>query len=816
MRHLHAFLIGMCLAGGEMCLAGEAPGPSPAELEAFGPIQPRLSPQSRDVAFSWQGSICRLDLGSGAVLVLTAGERFDVEPAWSPDEQSLAFVTSPNFGWGQLRRINAVDGATLPVPTVNAQGPLWFHPDGRRLLGRFSRQGPPNLIAWLDLEGGELTPLPGVSQSVQFARAPFALSRDGQNLLYAIHQDQPNEQSGNHGPHADLYLLPIAGGAPRKLMRWPARIYHLSWSGTTNAFHFVSDFGASHNDIWQAPVEQPERGAVRLTTGGADEDAPSSSADGRWLVYTDNSAGSTALVLRDLVRSSRRTLPLDALVYSVAYREDNGTLELSVVDQATGQPAVARVSIRRKGGKFFAPVGALYRVAGGRMHFHVRRRAALELPAGDYEITATRGPEYRVWQQTVEVRHGSPNEATVALQRWTDAWSRGWFSGENHIHANYGYGAWYNTPRSVLDMCEGEDLNVANLVVANSDGEGVFDREFFRGGLDPLSTPRNLLYWNQEFRSTFWGHMTLGNLPRLVEPIFTGFRDTTNPWDIPTNADIAGRVRDQGGVASYTHPANQIDDPYAGAYAAKGLPVDVALERIDTLDVMGFGYEASLPVWYRLLNCGFRVPASAGTDCFLNRIGSAPPGWGRCYVRLPGGLDYGAWIAGQKAGRSFISSGPMLEFAVDAAGSGDVLKLPGKRSVRVRARAFAQAPLERLQLIRDGQVVAEGRPSADKLSFELEHTLPMERSGWLAVRTGGPPVAALTVGRQAAHANPVYVEVAGATQNAKADAEYFLAWIARLEADAARRDRLHTGRSHVEMQFGIARTIFGELARGRP
>src|SRR2546426_4072200 len=40
--------------------------------------------------------------------------------------------------------------------------------------------------------------------------------------------------------------------------------------------------------------------------------------------------------------------------------------------------------------------------------------------------------------------------------------SRGWFSGENHIHANYGYGAWYNTPASILDMCEGEDLNVCN------------------------------------------------------------------------------------------------------------------------------------------------------------------------------------------------------------------------------------------------------------------------------------------------------------------------------------------------------------------
>ena len=168
-----------------------------------------------------------------------------------------------------------------------------------------------------------------------------------------------------------------------------------------------------------------------------------------------------------------------------------------------------------------------------------------------------------------------------------------------------------------------------------------------------------------------------------------------------------------------------------------------------------------------------------------------------------------------RSGRSFISNGPMLEFTVESASSGETLKLPGKKEVRLQAQAFAQTPLDRLELIRDGRVVAEGRSSADKLSFKLDHTLPMERSGWLAVRTSGPPVAALTVGRQVAHANPVHVEVAGTGQDSKADAEYFLAWIARLEADAARRDRLHTGRSHVEMQFGIARTVYAELARGR-
>ena len=65
----------------------------------------------------------------------------------------------------------------------------------------------------------------------------------------------------------------------------------------------------------------------------------------------------------------------------------------------------------------------------------------------------------------------------------------------------------------------------------------------------------NILYWNQEFRSTIWGHMTLINLKQVVEPVFTGFPGTTNPWDTPSNADIADRTHWQKGVINYTHIA---------------------------------------------------------------------------------------------------------------------------------------------------------------------------------------------------------------------------------------------------------------------
>jgi hypothetical protein len=178
----------------------------------------------------------------------------------------------------------------------------------------------------------------------------------------------------------------------------------------------------------------------------------------------------------------------------------------------------------------------------------------------------------------IEIKAGETTEATASLQKWTDANARGWYSGENHIHANYGYGEYYNSPATMAVMCAGEGLNVCNFMVANSDGDGVFDREYFRGRPDPLSTNHTILYWNEEFRSTIWGHMTLVNLKQVVEPVFTGFKDTTNPYDIPSMSEISWKTHRQGGLVNYTHPASLVDDLYRGASGEMGQSCRQALD----------------------------------------------------------------------------------------------------------------------------------------------------------------------------------------------------------------------------------------------
>jgi len=775
---------------------------------AFGPVQPRLSPDGKWIALSYQGAICRLPSAGGALTVLSGGEGFDLEPAWSPDATKIAFINSANFFGGQLQLMDSKEGVRVKLPAaVRAEGRMFFHPDGRRLLGRFSITAPPNTIAWHDLESGTLKPVEIRPGDVGPVRGPFCLSADGRLIIFAQHQDRPGEQSGNDGPQADLWKVPSDGGEAERIVRWPSRIYGLHSDATGRGVYAVTDRGTPHNDIWHISVENALRDARKLTSGQADEDWPSISLEGRTLIHTENHHGATAIVRRELSSGESRLLASER----IDFRQPTGQLQLKFTDKQRGEPIVARVSLKRKGGKFHAPPGALYRVLGGRLSFYWRGETAIELPAGVYELHALRGPEYSVLQQEVEVKPEQAAALEISMERWTDAAARRWFSGENHIHGNYGYGAWFLNPRLMLDQCEGEDLNVCNIMVANSDGDGVFDRQFFLGGPDSQSKPGTILYWNEEFRSTIWGHMTLIDLPRLVEPIFTGFQDTTNPWDIPTNADIAERTRHQGSAVSYTHPASNPDDLYNHPYSAKGLPVDAALGRIDTMDVMGFGYNASVKLWYRLLNCGFRVSAAAGTDCFLNRIASYPPGWGRAYVKLPDGLSYRGWVDGQRKGRSFVSNGPMIELSVDGREIGETIELDAARPVRIRGRVISQFPLDKLELIQNGEVLDAGKLQDNRLGASFDRELGIEATSWIALRAAGPSPPYLPVGGLWAHTNPIFINVKNRPPNHTADAEYFLAWINRLETVLRRRDRMHTGRSHIEIQLAAARSVYQKL-----
>jgi hypothetical protein len=70
-------------------------------------------------------------------------------------------------------------------------------------------------------------------------------------------------------------------------------------------------------------------------------------------------------------------------------------------------------------------------------YFQTAGSSTVTLPTGTAEVQVSRGPEYRVETRSVRMTEGD-QVLRVGLHRLADLPARGWYSGDLHVHTNYG------------------------------------------------------------------------------------------------------------------------------------------------------------------------------------------------------------------------------------------------------------------------------------------------------------------------------------------------------------------------------------------
>jgi hypothetical protein len=386
---------------------------------------------------------------------------------------------------------------------------------------------------------------------------------------------------------------------------------------------------------------------------------------------------------------------------------------------------------------------------------------------------------------------------------------------------NYG-GNLRNTPENLMFMAAAEDTAVVGELIANKDNR-ILDYSYFRGTLDPTSTPDRLLYFNEEYRPPFYGHISFINLKEhLISPFTTGYEGTAIESLYPSNTDMFRLARRQGAVGGYVHPFNGPGDPAGRGYArARGLPIDVALGVVDYLELMsGSDHITTTRVWHRLLNCGFKISATAGEDSISDLHRAALMGANRTYAYLGPKLDYDLWVEAIRQGTTFVTNGPLLEFMVGKEGLGEELHLPAEgREVVLHGRLQSIVPVEKLEVFYNGEVIDSIPLNQDgrQAEFKLEKTI--EHSGWLTLRaSGSAPLHPVDDRYVFAETGPIYVYVGQRAIRSREDAEYFVRWIDAVTAVAEEHPgwRSEKEKEHVLNQFEAARRVFLQRAQEAP
>jgi hypothetical protein len=425
-----------------------------------------------------------------------------------------------------------------------------------------------------------------------------------------------------------------------------------------------------------------------------------------------------------------------------------------------GEPSPCRVRFVAADGRYLPPLGHRDEINPGLMedtgadillgpdaYAYVPGEFQVDLPIGAALVEVVKGFDHRPAREHLEIGPGT-REIEIRLDRALDLRAAGWRTSDSHVH--------FLSPSTALLQAAAEDVGFVH-VLGTQWGDQFTSTQDAPWGSHQDATGRHAVVMGTENRQNLLGHLALLGARRPTLPMAAGGAPEGRLGGRVDELliDWADRCRAAGGLVVGAH----FPLPFAEIASA------IVTGRIDAVEMQCFAPGLDTPPileWYRFLDCGYRLPVLGGTDKMSAEV---PVGAIRTYARLDPGapMSFDAWASAVRAGRTFATSGPVIELTVDSHEPGDVIELPasgGRLDVRARVRA-AQPVIGSLELVMNGQVVAtEGSPiAADAL--ELQSTIDVRGGAWIAARSRSEhQIHSAFDTTMASHTSPVYVEVA--------------------------------------------------------
>ena len=381
---------------------------------------------------------------------------------------------------------------------------------------------------------------------------------------------------------------------------------------------------------------------------------------------------------------------------------------------------------------------------------------------------------------------------------------------------------------------EGEALDFATPLLANLHNR-YEDQDLW--GWEKADAPP-FIRFGQEIRSHFLGHMGLLEIPEFHWPWVWGPGYEVYGTDDRTNAEVLDYAHRHGGLGYYVHPVS-VPDPFAEG-GGGGVPVelvaDAVMGDVDALEIMCLwsSFEGTAALWHRFLNLGVTIAPSAGTDVMLDLYRTMAVGTTRVYVHTGDRLNWPGYLEGLRAGRSFVTNGPFLDFRVEGgpsgggvgSGGGGAGSADGVRPGGVVAPGTATWTLDlatatevdTVDIIVNGRV-AESHPAiASPGRRTLTGVVDLPQGGWIAARARGGSTRWPSMDTSPfAHTAPIWIGARGSTDP-----------VARQESAAELRDiltaslaRLRAGYAGVEIprleaHFAAAMARLDSIADAQP
>ncbi len=490
---------------------------------------------------------------------------------------------------------------------------------------------------------------------------------------------------------------------------------------------------------------------------------------------------------------------LFAIQLATEVTANNGTLELTAIDQATEQPTPARLELYR--GESRLP-GNRKTVSAG-VGAVIPETLALTLPPGAYRFRLTRGPEYKSLTGNFTLERTSQDSRTIELPRMLDMLSEGWVSCDMAV------------PAAVTDLkvrMVAEDLHAAVPVKQ----------------LGAAQFPQLLAESIKQYQ------------PLWIEgPAQASPSGDLLAYGTPTVTPESERAGDSAPASDpvWFGEASTIDSAHiaiANPFAWH-VPLWLASESVDGLFVLGWWLREDrqvlrLPkgnrpltdiafkgplgpgryaesIYWQALEAGLKLVPLAGTGTISDQPSGATTGYNRVYstslieepilyedepaeeasskISLP--VDSQEMFANVWSGRVVVTNGPMLRPSLGGYHPGHTFTASAGEKLRLEMalKLTVRDEVDYLEVIQNGRVFYSARLEEYKEAGGHLPPLEFTDSGWALVRV---------VTRHADHfrfasSAPWYVEFDQQPRISRKAVGFFQQWLSDCEQELKQRPR---------------------------